>query len=202
MVNIFFTADYHFAHANILKFTQRPFANITEMNEKLIANTNEIVKQGDHLYILGDFAWKEHKHFIHALNGKKYLIKGSHDSMNGDALRLFSEVHEGMLVRTFDKQPFVLTHCAMLVWERSHYGAINLHGHSHGRIREMDDRRRMDVGMDVNDYRPVSLEFIRHIMDKRTYGGKASGDELQANVDLLRERNCKLAEEFNARTSP
>lgn len=201
MGNVFFTADPHFDHANIIRHANRPFANVDEMNSELIANWNDTVHGGDHVYILGDFAWKNHAHFIHALHGKKYLITGSHDRMSVDCLRLFTEVHEGMLIRNFNNNVFCMTHCAMLVWEKSHYGAINLHGHSHGRITEYDDRRRMDVGMDIHAYRPISLEFILFIMQKRTYGIKGGGDEVQKNVILLQERNKKLLEEFNAQAN-
>ena len=171
------------------------------MNEILIENWNKIVQGGDHVYILGDFAWKNHARYIHVLKGKKYLIVGSHDRMHQECLRLFTEVHPGLLIRNFNGTQFNLSHCAPLVWEKSHYGSIALYAHSHGRITEHDDRRRMDVGVDIHAYRPISLEFILFIMQKRAYGIKGGGDEVQKNVILLQERNKKLLEEFNAQTS-
>jgi hypothetical protein len=56
MKNIYFTADTHFNHANIISFCQRPFASVAEMNEALIAKWNARVGEGDLVYHLGDFA--------------------------------------------------------------------------------------------------------------------------------------------------
>jgi len=188
-MSIFFTADTHFGHVNILHHANRPFATIKEHDDYLIEQWNNMVHPGDMIYVLGDFAWRDHAQYRHALHGKVVLIKGSHDRMSQDVLRLFTEVHDGMLIRNFDKHLICMTHCAMLVWESSHYGAINLYAHSHGRIRETDDRRRMDIGVDVWQYRPVPLELILAIMDKRTFGYKGTGDEANENVRLLEDRN-------------
>ena len=53
----FFIADTHFGHKNIIKYCNRPFANIEEMNETLIENWNKAVSAEDAVYILGDFAY-------------------------------------------------------------------------------------------------------------------------------------------------
>lgn len=80
--NVFFTSDTHFSHANILKFCERPFKTIDEMNEVLIDNWNKVVKEDDIVFHLGDFCfggpqlWDK---FLERLNGKKYLILGNHD---------------------------------------------------------------------------------------------------------------------------
>ena len=50
---IYFTADTHFDHANIIRFCNRPFATVEEMNETLIANWNRKVHGNDTVYILG-----------------------------------------------------------------------------------------------------------------------------------------------------
>jgi len=175
-------------HAN------RPFKTTEEMDEALIANYNSVVKTGDHVWILGDFAWRDHRKYLHRLNGKKFLIKGSHDKMNLSTLQLFAEVHEGMVIRMFNKTSFVLTHCAMRVWERSHYGSINLYGHSHGRLLEYPEyfnKMQMDVGVDVWQFKPVALETILKIMGARNFksDGRVTGEELNARVAELALRN-------------
>jgi len=176
MNDMYVTADLHLGHSQnqhgfggIIHHANRPFSCIEEHDQFLIAQWNKTVGQKDTIYILGDFAWRNHNHYIGGLRGKKIMITGSHDKMNQDSIRLFTEYHEGMLVRTLNKIPFVLTHCAMLVWERSHYGAINLHGHSHQRLEEHDAIRRMDVGVDgAIDYTPWSLDFIIYKMELKT----------------------------------
>ena len=52
---IWFTSDTHFRHANIIKFSGRPFANVEEMNEELIRRWNEAVPDNGIVFHLGDF---------------------------------------------------------------------------------------------------------------------------------------------------
>ena len=197
-MNVFFTADLHFGHGpnqkgygGIIFHTHRPFPDTDSMDNAIIAHWNSMVGHGDHVWILGDFAWRNHVQYMHRLSGKKFLVKGSHDMMNTDALRLFAEVHAGMAQRSFDGKIFTLTHCAMRVWERSHYGSINLYGHSHGRLTETDDRLQMDVGVDVWDYKPVPLELIMMIMKQRKHSeNQRTAAELEADVAALAQRNA------------
>jgi len=79
---IFFTADLHFYHENVIKHAQRPFANATEMNETLIRNWNQTVSSADEVYILGDVTMKgaeQAARVLSRLNGHKHLIRGNHD---------------------------------------------------------------------------------------------------------------------------
>lgn len=79
----YFSSDWHLGHTNILKYDNRPFASIEEMNEVIIGNHNSIVKPEDHFYFLGDFVFSKKKDEIEAfmkqLNGKLFFIKGNHD---------------------------------------------------------------------------------------------------------------------------
>ena len=85
----FYTSDLHLCHENMLKFEpeSRPFKTIDEMNEAIIKKWNDKVKQDDEVYILGDFCFDNQGNkataFLKRLNGKKYLIKGNHDSFIG-----------------------------------------------------------------------------------------------------------------------
>jgi calcineurin-like phosphoesterase family protein len=196
------TADDHFAHNNILKFTTRPFKTIEEHDEYLIKRWNETVDRKDRVFILGDFAWRNHKHYVGALNGQKILIIGSHDKMSQIDKAQFTEIHKGMLVITLNKIPFVMTHCAMKVWERSHYGAINLYGHSHGRLEEFDNKLQMDVGVDVSpDYAPFSLDFIIYKMSLKIKQVYNTDVDINKNVMINRNNNLKLMEDFNKKVT-
>lgn len=84
--NIFFASDQHFDHLNIIKFCDRPFKNVDEMNKKLIENWNKQVRERDHVYILGDFVWnttskKDYRELIKELNGNIHLVIGNHDQI-------------------------------------------------------------------------------------------------------------------------
>lgn len=80
---IFFTSDLHFGHENVLRFDNRPFRTIEEMDEELIRRWNVKVGKGDLVYVLGDLIWKsasgEAHNLIKRLNGQIILIKGNHD---------------------------------------------------------------------------------------------------------------------------
>ncbi|MFC1453618.1 hypothetical protein ACFLQL_00370 [Verrucomicrobiota bacterium] len=211
MNEIFITADTHFAHdvnkygfGGIIRFGKRPFSSIKEHDEYIINRWNETVGKKDLTYICGDFAWRDHAHYIHALNGKKILITGSHDKMPQAVLRLFSEVHNGMLIRVIKKVKFVFTHCALLVWEGSHYNiSINCHGHSHMRLEEFDTIRRMDVGIDgAINYSPWNIDFILYKMSlkKKREVDPRNEEALARRMTVNRENNIKLYDQWTKET--
>jgi len=110
------------------------------------------------------------------------------------ALRNFTEVHNGMLIRCICGTPFVITHCAMLVWEGSRYNAINAHGHSHMRLPEYATVRRTDVGVDGSiDYAPWDIEFIIYKMSLKLKPEHSRGPEaLDEEVAKNKTNNLKL----------
>ena len=171
----FFSSDHHFGHENIIKFAKRPFSSVEEMDEALITNWNKVVKDGDDVFYIGDMFFchaSEAKKILARLNGNKYLIRGNHDmkKVNDDLKKRFLWVKDlhTMKVPDMDSlgghQIIVLCHYAMRVWDRKHYGAWQLHGHSHGSLPMLDGYKQLDVGVDVWNYRPVSYETIKAAM--------------------------------------
>jgi len=81
--NIWFTADLHLGHTNIIKHCDRPYYSIKDMDDSIIQNWNSVVSRKDTVYIVGDFIWKASLkgYYLHQLNGKKILIKGNHDRL-------------------------------------------------------------------------------------------------------------------------
>ena len=82
MGKVFFTADMHFGHENVIKFDKRPFETVEEMDAELIRRWNAKVGKGDLVYVLGDMIWKTRNDadtLIRSLNGQIILIKGNHD---------------------------------------------------------------------------------------------------------------------------
>lgn len=78
---IFFSSDHHFFHNNVIRYCDRPYDSVEEMNEDLVKRWNSVVKPEDEVYYLGDFslAFRAVEIFTHRLNGVKYLIPGNHD---------------------------------------------------------------------------------------------------------------------------
>ena len=78
MAKVFFTADLHFGHENVIQFDNRPFETVEEMDAELIRRWNAKVGKGDLVFVLGDMIWKTRNSnaetLIHSLNGQIILI--------------------------------------------------------------------------------------------------------------------------------
>lgn len=160
---IYFTADEHYGHSNIIKYCNRPFTTVKEMDETLIKNHNQLVRDSDLVYHLGDFAWSRENEFvwdtyIDKLNGAHFFIQGSHDRWLHDGVDQIYELKvEGQII--------ILCHYAMRVWPRSHYNSWQLYGHSHGKLKSIG--KSYDVGVDNNGFKPVSFEQLKIIMSNK-----------------------------------
>ncbi|MGB8278829.1 MAG: metallophosphoesterase family protein [Methylovirgula sp.] len=160
-MTIFFTGDTHFDDAKRIRIDHRPFASIEEHDKALIARWNEAVRPHDEVYHLGDFTAAKKSarvsELLAALNGRKHLLIGNNDppttiENKGWASALPYQELE------IDGRRIILCHYPFRTWHEMGKGAIDLHGHSHGRLKEAT--RQYDVGVDVFDYRPVTLETI------------------------------------------
>ena len=118
---IFFTADTHFGHASILKLCKRPFKTIEEMNETMIKNWNDRVKDTDTVYIVGDMFYRctDAEDILKRLKGKKRLIVGNHDSswINGVNLDKYFLSVDKLLEISDGKHPLCLCHYPLLTWK-------------------------------------------------------------------------------------
>ena len=176
MSNIFFVSDTHWGHANIIKYSNRPFTDVDEMDEKLIENWNKVVKRDDMVYHLGDFAFMKIEKFrqlIWRLNGNIGVIKGNHDQMitenEAELSKRFVFIKNYYELKAAG-QFFVLFHYGQRVWHRSHKGSIHLYGHSHGSLPPHG--KSVDVGVDckeiTSEYRPIYLGEVLDYMKDRT----------------------------------
>lgn len=175
-MNYFFTSDTHFGHHNIIKYSKRPFKNVDEMDEALIANWNAKVTKNDIVFHLGDFSFAPAENYVPRLNGTIRLIRGNHDHP-ADRLQ---HAH-----RSTNKQPFIsiddvrqivvkdqriwLSHYAHRVWPSSHHGCWHLYGHSHGSLPDDRNSLSFDCGVDCHNYTPLSFEEVQQIMSKKTF---------------------------------
>lgn len=160
-MTIWFTADQHFGHANIIKHCSRPFADVGEMDKGLIEGWNLRVEKEDTVYDVGDFAFRGNpaKHYLDRLNGRKVLITGNHDVVAPDDPW---EAVENYRVVKWSGQTFVLFHYPMEEWDGYFRGTIHLHGHVHSKTPAWGGkvRNRIDVGVDANRFMPVAASEL------------------------------------------
>jgi len=187
-MNIWITSDTHFGHTNIsgpnVSKWQRGYRNfnsLREMDEALITNINNCVKEDDILYHLGDWSFggvHNIYHFRKSIVCKTiHLIRGNHDQhiVNKDVkfhdttfnpVELFTSI-ENTFTGYIGKNHFHLSHYCHTVWPKSHKGGIHLFGHSHGSLKG-NFGKSMDVGIDCHpEFRPFHINEIIQIMDKK-----------------------------------
>lgn len=172
---LFFTADIHLGHDNIIKYCNRPFKDTQEMGVAIKDNWNSKIKPGSLVFILGDVTFQKSQNEIDEslseLNGNKILIPGNHDHINRleKHMQIAPPILEVSIKKDDEKLRFVMCHYAMRVWNKSHYGAMHLYGHSHGTMPDDPTSRSMDVGIDCNNYTPFSLDEVLLHMYKKVY---------------------------------
>jgi calcineurin-like phosphoesterase family protein len=193
-----FTADMHLGHANIIRYCDRPFADVEAMNRALVARWNDTVADGDDVWVLGDVALgniDESLRLVRDLAGTKLLVPGNHDrcwpgrgpTADEWAVRYhdagFAEIRPEVLEVTIGGMPARACHFPYEGDSRdeerfeSHRpiddGRLLLHGHVHTRWRV--NGHQINVGVDVWDYRPVSDDQILDAL--RGEGEVASVDD-------------------------
>jgi calcineurin-like phosphoesterase family protein len=155
---IYFTSDTHFGDSRVLRIDRRPFANMTEHDEALIRAWNETVSEGDEVWHLGDVMSRRPtsgaEALLKRLHGRKHLIVGNNDAPAVAAATGWETVQHYAEIRVED-QLLVLCHYAFRTWNQMGKRSINLHGHSHGRLKPMP--RQFDVGVDARELRPIAL---------------------------------------------
>lgn len=199
---IFFTSDTHFNHENIMHYCKRPFASIEEHDTEIARKWNEKVPEDGLVFHLGDFAFNSYVNTIEilqSLNGKKVLIIGNHDWKNltkhldrkckGATLReQFAAISQQMFIKV-EEQKIYLNHFPFLcmngvfpkqeqIWQL--YGHVhsgpNATGLDMPRL-EMCFPNQYDVGVDNNNYAPVSFYELKQIMESRMHSNALNVNE-------------------------
>ena len=168
---IFFTADLHLGHANIIKHCGRPFSSVEEMDEHLISAWNSRVRSSDTVYIIGDLIFRSRASpdsYLSRLRGKKHLILGNHDkdwikktdmSQHFILVERFAEISNG-------QHKITLCHYPLMSWKHISKGSYMIHGHIHNNrdaiyfslMKEMPNI--LNAGVEINDYRPVEFDEL------------------------------------------
>lgn len=183
-----FTSDLHFGHVNIIRYCDRPFADVEEMNEALIERWNAVVDDTDTVWVLGDVAMgrvTETLPLVGRLRGRRLLLAGNHDRCwDGNGPRAdewlqryldagFAEVHQGAMRLSVGGHEVLACHFPYLgdsqdldrhpIARPVDDGGWLLHGHVHEQWRQHD--RMINVGCDVWDYRPVAEAALAALID-------------------------------------
>jgi calcineurin-like phosphoesterase family protein len=192
-MQVWFTADTHFGHGNIIKYCQRPFlspeefaatrddprsklrisdATVKRHDEALLEAINSRVQPDDMLWVIGDFCWGGRVEAMRYRNRIRcrtvFLVWGNHD--HADVSCAFTDcIDQGMI--TVEGQEIWLNHYPMRSWNKAFHGSWHLYGHVHGRLEREDATRPgmlvKDVGVDACGYRPWSFEELRRYMAPR-----------------------------------
>ena len=161
-----YISDLHLGHINVTKagkdFDNRGFKDLDEMHDFITRKWNAVVTNADHVYCMGDIAWKVnnqncdyYKELIKGLNGNIHLILGNHDKFVNDRFKkLFEEVvlyKEVMDEVNGSNKRVVLSHYYIPFYNHHYRNAIMLHGHSHNSA-ESDMERRITAMLNRQGY--------------------------------------------------
>ena len=107
---VYYIADTHFGHKNVIRFDNRPFADTTLMDEVLVHNWNERVTEDDTVYILGDAFWKNEENSVKLIHF--------------ESIEHYAEIND-------NEKLVVMSHYPIPFYKCQHYGAVMLYGHVH-----------------------------------------------------------------------
>lgn len=172
MSNIWVTADQHFSHVNIIKYEDRPFKDIEEMNAILIEKWNRVVGKQDKVFILGDIGLvppETLKKYLDQMKGTKILVKGNHDRSN-------TERWYNAGIDEFYKYPILYQGFYLLshepVYMNKHTPFVNIFGHVHSHPNYQTwSECGVCVSVERHNYAPVNFEDINNYFIKKK-GGK------------------------------
>jgi len=158
---IWITADLHLNHKNIIRYCDRPFSTVKEMNKTLIENWNRKVEPGDTVFFLGDLAVGRDKYrWLRELNGKIVLIGGNHDE------GLCALPH---LVVKCRGEKILLIHNP---YDANGWDGWVIHGHKHNNdIKNFPfinrEEKRINVSTELTNYAPIPFNCIIKELQKR-----------------------------------
>ncbi len=168
---IYFIADTHFGHANIIRHSHRPFESVEEMDNTIIKNWRTKVKNCDTVYILGDMFFVgrlNYEEYLKQLPGKKHLIIGNHDKdwmkrvdlpQYFESISNYAEISDGA-------HKITLCHYPMMTWNGATKGSYLIYGHIHNNIQAdywsllKIMPNALNAGVDINNFMPVTFNEL------------------------------------------
>tara|TARA_R110002020_G_scaffold37124_21_gene112115 strand:+ start:7394 stop:8038 length:645 start_codon:yes stop_codon:yes gene_type:complete len=158
----FFISDIHFGHKNVIRFCNRPFVTVSEMNNEIISRWNSVVTDADRVFVVGDVflcSPEEAKQYISQLNGHKILVQGNHDLHEKKMLWTgFDEFHKRYEYTMPDGRLALIEHYPSPDCLLDCKYDLMIHGHIH-----IDDKvvgKKINVSCDIWDFYPVSIDKL------------------------------------------
>jgi len=187
----YFISDIHFGHKKVIRFCQRPFKTVSEMNAAIIENWNSNISDSDRVFVIGDVFVCSHKkaaECVKQLNGHKILVKGNHDSGEKQMLNMgFDEFYRRYDYTMPDGRLALLQHfpCPDILVD-SKYDLL-IHGHIH--IDEKVNGKKINVSADIWNYTPVSVSDLCQL---KTETGPEEKIEFNITEDGMLDFSCKI----------
>lgn len=192
--DVHFLSDLHLNHKNIVRGTSkwkdkthcRDFNTCEEMEELIVTNINNSVKETDHLFLLGDLSLsgssvEDVLRFLDKINCKNvYLILGNHDDVllkSSELKSKFKLISEYTYLKVINKEnvtvPIVLQHYPIYSWRNMGHSSLHLFGHVHMPLDYYKEAsyklawmgKYLDVGCESLDFKPISLTDVKKILD-------------------------------------
>ena len=163
MGRTYLISDTHFNHKNIIKYENRPFSDVNEMNEEIIKKWNFIVEKNDKIFHLGDFGFGSKEYLIKIikrLNGNKTLIMGNHDKKRSCKFWYevgFNEVYRYPILYS---ENFILSH-EPLRFVPGNFK--NIHGHLHSKTM-CDNEKYFNMSVECIDFLPFDFDIFRRFL--------------------------------------
>ena len=159
--DIWFISDHHFNHKNIIRFSERPFRDLDHMENMLVEQHNDMVKDDDIVIIVGDFGFcgtTEGKRILQRMNGYKIFIVGNHDVYHGKFKNFgYNEVYICLPLLYNDIQ-MIISHYPCNKFDND---LLNVHGHVHvGRTLEDGFDNHFNVNCEFINYTPIHIDKI------------------------------------------
>jgi len=164
---VYLIGDTHFDHKNIIKYCNRPFKNVKEMNKKLLKNWNKTIGKDDLVFFLGDLAFGKRKHkvgyWLNKLNGRIYLIQGNHDKKIPSGIPYLKRC-----IIKYGDDEFRLIHRPD---EAGGWKGWIIHGHHHNNhpqyypfINSLN--KTINVSVEMIDYKPISFASLLSLISE------------------------------------
>jgi calcineurin-like phosphoesterase family protein len=176
----YITSDLHLGHANIIKYCNRPFSSVQEMDNTIINNWNKTVKPEDEVYFLGDFCFGRpgnviSKQYRQKLNGKIHLVLGNHDKyIDKDA---FDSVQDYLLLEENGKK-ILLIHYPIYRKDYSHLKEkmslpeydMCFYGHVHNSVEDEVFENHFNMCVEKTKYTPINFDILVNLISSRVKG--------------------------------